>query len=200
MILEEKGGSLSFSLSPSLIPRKEGYRIRERREREKKRQRRERERHTHIETHKLLISTYISSWTSTWPVGAICSFGWSSKGGGRLWEAIPNPPAADQMSALLMRLSRDRNKLCPSVPHSSVAQESACNAGDPGSIPGLGKSPEEAIGYPLQYSWASLVAQLVMNPPVMWETWVRSLGWEDPLKEGKTTQSHILAWRIPWTV
>ena len=84
-------------------------------------------------------------------------------------------------------------------PGSSVGKESACSAGDSGSILGLGKSPEEAIGYPLQYSWASLVAQLVKNPPVMWETWVRSLGCEDPLEKGKTTQSHILAWRIPWT-
>jgi len=49
-------------------------------------------------------------------------------------------------------------------------KESACNAGDAGSIPGLGRSPEEGIGYPLQYSWASLVAQLVKNPPAMWET------------------------------
>ena len=57
-------------------------------------------------------------------------------------------------------------------PHSSVGKESACNAGDPGSIPGLGRSPGEGIGYPLQYSWASLVAQPVKNPPVMWETWV----------------------------
>ena len=56
------------------------------------------------------------------------------------------------------------------------------------------------IGYPLQYSWASLVAQLGKNPPVMWETWVRSLGWEDPLEKGKATHSSILAWRIPWTV
>ena len=52
---------------------------------------------------------------------------------------------------------------------------------------------------PLQYSWASLVAQLVKNPPAMWETWVRSLGWEDPLEKGKATHSSILAWRIPWT-
>ena len=52
----------------------------------------------------------------------------------------------------------------------------ACNAGDPGSIPGLGQSPGEGIGYPLQYSWAPLVAQLVKNPPAMQETWVRSLG------------------------
>ena len=57
-------------------------------------------------------------------------------------------------------------------PHSSVGKESTCNAGDPGSIPGLGRSPGEGIGYPLQYSWASLVAQLVKNPPAMRETWV----------------------------
>ena len=55
---------------------------------------------------------------------------------------------------------------------SSVAKESACNAGDPSLIPGLGRSPGEAIGYPLQYSWTSLVAQLVKNLPAMWETWV----------------------------
>ena len=58
------------------------------------------------------------------------------------------------------------------------------NAGDPGSTPGWGRSPGEGIGYPLQYSWASLVAQLVKNLPVLQETWVRSLGWEDPLEEG----------------
>ena len=116
-----------------------------------------------------------------------------------MWEAIPNPPAGVQMSALLMRLMWDRNNLCPSVPHSSVAKESTCNAGDPGSISGLGKSPEEAIGYPLQYSWASLVAQLVKNPPVMWETWVRSLGCEDPVEKEMVTHSSVLSWRIPWT-
>ena len=59
-----------------------------------------------------------------------------------------------------------------SSPDSSVGKESACNAGDPSLIPGLGRSPGEEIGYPLQYSWASLVAQLVKNPPAMWEIWV----------------------------
>ena len=68
---------------------------------------------------------------------------------------------------------------------------------NPGSIPGLGRSPGEGIGYPLKYSWASLVAQTVKNPPSMWETWVLSLGWEDPLEEGMATHSSILAWRIP---
>ena len=85
-------------------------------------------------------------------------------------------------------------------PDISVGKESACNAGDPGSIPGSGRSTGEGIGYPLQYSWASLVAQLVKNPPAMWETWVLSLGWEDPLEKGKATHSSILACRIPWTV
>ena len=85
-------------------------------------------------------------------------------------------------------------------PDSSVGKESACKAGDPGSIPGLGRSAGEGIGYPLQYSWLSLVAQLVKNLPAMWEPWVRSLGWEDPLEKGTATHSSILAWRIPWTV
>ena len=80
---------------------------------------------------------------------------------------------------------------------SSVGKESACNAGDTGSIHGSGRFPGEGIGYPLQYSWASLVPQLVKNPSAMWETWVRSLGWEDPLEKGNTTHSSILAWRIP---
>ena len=85
-------------------------------------------------------------------------------------------------------------------PDSSVGKESACHTGDPGSIPGSGRSPREGIGYPLQYSWASLVAQLVKNPLAMRETWIQSLGWEDPLEKGKATLSSILAWKIPWMV
>ena len=85
-------------------------------------------------------------------------------------------------------------------PHSSVGKESACNAGDLGSISGSGRSPGEGISYPLQYSWASLVAGLVKNPPAMQKTWVRSLGWEDSLEKGKATHSSILAWKIPWTI
>ena len=79
-------------------------------------------------------------------------------------------------------------------------EESICNAGDPGSIPGSGRSAGEGIGHPVQYCWASLVAQLVKNPPAVSETWVRSLGWLDPLEQGKATHSSILAWRMPWTV
>ena len=76
---------------------------------------------------------------------------------------------------------------------SLVGNESTCNAGDSGSIPGSGRSAGEEIGYLLQYSWASLVAQLVKNPPAIPETWVQTLGWEDPLEKGKTTHSSILA-------
>ena len=88
---------------------------------------------------------------------------------------------------------------CASFPDSSVGKESVCNAGDTSSDLGLGRSPGEGIGYPLQYSWASLVAHLVKNLPVMWETWFPSLGWEYPLEKGKATPSSHLAWRIPWT-
>ena len=84
-------------------------------------------------------------------------------------------------------------------PHSSAGEESTCNAGDPGLIPGSGRFPGEGIGYPHQYSWASLVAQMVKNPPAKWETWVQSLVWEYPLEEGMATHFSILAWRIPWT-
>ena len=80
-----------------------------------------------------------------------------------------------------------------------VGKESAWNAGDPGMILGSGRSGGEGIGYPLQYSWASLVAQLVKNLLAMWEIRVQSLGWEDHLEKGKATHSSILAWRIPWT-
>ena len=70
-------------------------------------------------------------------------------------------------------------------PDSSVGKESTCNAGDLGSIPGPGRSTGEGIGYPLQYSWASLVVQLVKNPPAMRATWFQSLGLERSPGEGK---------------
>jgi len=82
-------------------------------------------------------------------------------------------------------------------PDSSADKESTCNAGDPSLIPELGRSPREGIGYPFQFSWASLVVQMVKNLPALWETCVQSLDWEDPLEEGISTHSSILAWRIP---
>ena len=85
-------------------------------------------------------------------------------------------------------------------PFSSVGKESACNAGDPSLIPGLARSAGEEIGYPLQYSWASLAAQLVKNLPAMQELLVRILGWEDPLEKGEATHSSILGLplRLSW--
>ena len=74
----------------------------------------------------------------------------------------------------------------------SVGKESTCNVG--------GRIPGEGIGYPLQCSWASLVAPLAKNLLALQETWVRFLGWEDPLEKGKVTHSSILAWRILWPV
>ena len=62
-------------------------------------------------------------------------------------------------------------------------------------IRGLGRSPGD--GYPLQYSSVSLVAQMVKNLPAVWETWVQSPAWEDPLEEGMATHPRIPAWRIP---
>ena len=83
----------------------------------------------------------------------------------------------------VIKLTRSHRRL--GFPDSSVGKESSCNAGDPGSIPGLGRSTGEGMSYPLQYSWTSLVAQLVKNLPAMWETWVWFLGWEDSPGEGK---------------
>ena len=83
---------------------------------------------------------------------------------------------------------------------SSAGKESTCNAGDPGLIPGSGRSPGEGIGYPLQNSWASLVAQMVKNLSAMREAWDRPLGWEDPLEEGMATHSSLfLPGESPWT-
>ena len=88
-------------------------------------------------------------------------------------------------------------KFTMGFPDSSVGKESAYNTGDPGSIPGSERSHGEGVGYPLQYSWNSFVAQLVKTLPATRDTWVRSLGWKDPLEKGKATHSSILAWRIP---
>ena len=73
------------------------------------------------------------------------------------------------------------------------------DARDPDLVHGLRRSAEEGKGYPVQCSWAFLLAQLVKNLPAMWETWVQSLDWEDPLEVEMVTHSSILAWRISWT-
>ena len=84
-------------------------------------------------------------------------------------------------------------------PGDSAGKESTCNAGDPSLIPGLGRSPGEGIGYPLQCSWASLVAQMVKNLPAMQETWVESLGWEDPWRRAWQPTPVFLLGESPWT-
>ena len=81
---------------------------------------------------------------------------------------------------------------------SSAGKESSWNSGDPSSIPWSGRSLGERIGYPLQHSCASLVSQMVKNPSAMRETWVRSLGWEDPLEEVMATPV-FLPGESPWT-
>ena len=105
------------------------------------------------------------------------------------WSGLPFPSPGDLSN--------------PGIePWSPALQADALPSKPPGkscSIPGSGRHPGEGIGYPLQYSWAFLVAQLVKNLPAMWETWVQSLVWEDPLEKRKSTHSSILAWRIPCT-
>ena len=98
---------------------------------------------------------------------------------------------------MLIKLKEKKNfpDVLKGFPGGSAGKKPTCNTGDPSSIPGSGRSAGEGIGCALQYSWASLVVQLVKNPPAMRKIWVRSLGCEDPLKKGKATHSSILAWR-----
>ena len=119
-------------------------------------------------------------------------------------------PVPGSLSSFLgsrwMRIPPDLTHIFPLFQHSplgfpgsSAGKESTCNAGDPSSIPGLGRSPGEGVGYPLQYSWASLVAQMVKNPPPMQETWVWSLGWEDPRRRAWQPTPVFLPGEPPWT-
>ena len=98
----------------------------------------------------------------------------------------PSPPA--------FNLSQHQDLFQWVSPLHQVVKVLECNAEDPSLIPGLEGSLGEGKGYPFLYSWASLVAQLVKNLPTMWETWVQSLGWEDPLEKGMATHSSVLAW------
>ena len=82
-------------------------------------------------------------------------------------------------------------------PCNSAGQESTCNAVDPSSIHGSGRSPGEGIGYLFQSMWASLVAQMIKNPPAMQEILVQSVGSQDPLEDSMASHSSILAWRNP---
>ena len=104
------------------------------------------------------------------------------------WSGQSCHVSSDSLCTMDLRISTPLRLL-----DSSVGKESACNAGDPCSIPALGRSPGEGIGYPFQYSWASLVAQTVKNLRAMRKIWVQSLDWEDPLEKGMPTHSSILA-------
>ena len=97
----------------------------------------------------------------------------------------------DQLQAW-QRISQEKG-----FPGSSAGKESVCNARNSGLISRSGSSPGEGIGYPILYSWAFLVAQMIKSLPVMSETWVRYLGQEDPLQESMATHPSILAWRLP---
>ena len=104
----------------------------------------------------------------------------------------------EETKSFLMKVREESEKadfkLNIGFPDSSVGKEFPCNEGDPGSITGWGGIAGEGIGYPLQYSWASLVPQLAKNLPAIQETWVQSLHWEDPLGKTKATHSSILVW------
>ena len=107
-----------------------------------------------------------------------------------------------QGALMIFKLHRERFRfighyISLGFPCGSAGKESTYSVGDLGSISGLGRFPGEGKGYPLQYSWVFPVAQMVKNLPAVWETWVRSLGWKDPLEEGIATHSNILTWRIP---
>ena len=115
-------------------------------------------------------------------------------------QLVKNPTAMRETWVRSLRRERLPTPVFLGFPGGSAGKESSCNDGELGSIPELGRSPGGRKGYPLQYSWASLVAQMIKNPPAMQETWIRSLSWEDPLEKGTATYSSILAWRIPWTV
>ena len=105
-------------------------------------------------------------------------------------------------SAANVRWEFDNPTITVGFPCSSAGKESACNAGVPGSIPELGRSAGEGMGYPLQYSWVSTVAQLVKSPPAMREGdpgWIPESG-RSPWRIEKPTHSSNLTWRIPWTI
>ena len=105
---------------------------------------------------------------------------------------IPRSGITGSYSNFIFNFLRICHSVFQGFPISSTGKELACNAGDPG----LGRAPGEGLGYPLQYFWAFLVAQMVNNLPSMWDTWVWSLCWKDPLEKGKASHSSIMAWRI----
>ena len=115
------------------------------------------------------------------------------------WKHPKCPSTEEHKTNMWFTHTYTRTHSGKGFPGSSAGKESPCKAGDPSSIPGSGRSPGEGNGYPLQDSWASLVAQTVKNSPAVQETQVGSVGREDPLEKGMATHSRILVWRTPWT-
>ena len=114
------------------------------------------------------------------------------------WLGFPAFTAMARVQVLVRELRphkpcSETKCVCVGFPGSSAGKGSTCNAGDPGSTPGSGRSLGEEICSPLQYSWPSLVAQMIKNLPAMLEAWVQSLGWEDSLEDGMATHDNILA-------
>ena len=147
-------------------------------------------------TYVLLLLLLLSRFSRVWLLATPWTAGHQAPPSMELsrqehWSGVPLPsPYILQNDYILLTYVKG-------FPENSAGKESACNEGDPGSILGLGRSPGEGIDYPLQYSWASLVTQTIKNLLAMWETWVWTLSWEDPLEESTATHSSILAWRIP---
>ena len=113
-------------------------------------------------------------------------------------EINPSRVFAEQLQQQKSDESNAIGRGCYREKEAALIAQLASNAEDPSSIPGSGRSPGEGIGYPHQYSWASLVAQLVKNLRAMWETQFRYPVQEDPLEKEMATQSSTLAWKIPW--
>ena len=135
-------------------------------------------------------------WQASW------IFRWSPSQPSFDWFRTPLE-TTQQLTPVTCRLCQahrinDRTQNTPQgPPGGSAGKESACNAGDPSSIPGSGRSPGEGTAYPLQYSWASLVAQTIKNVPAMRETCAWSLNWDNSLEKGMATHFTMLVWRIP---
>ena len=110
-------------------------------------------------------------------------------------KALANPVSGEDLLPRLLAVTSPGSPVVQLVKNPPTMQETLVV-----SIPGSGGSAGEGVVYPLQYSCVSLMAQLVKNPSAMLKTWVRSLGWEDPLEKRTATHSRILTWRTPWTV
>ena len=140
----------------------------------------------------VIIRKFLASSWSFLLLCCVCAQSWAYSP----WRSPPGSTVHGIFQARILERVLERAAISWGFRSSSAGKESTCNAGDPSLIPESGRSPGEGIGYPLQYSWPYLVAWLVKNPPAMWETWVRPLGWEDPLEKRTATHSSILAGRM----